>query len=108
MAKEIFMDTNNLSLLAFSIENKIEEIDEVYKEVKNKLNSIDGTNNLWKGKGATAFVNLYQSVVKDFSPTIEELEKYNLFLASTIENYEKIENSLNEDIEKNSENLKID
>lgn len=108
MAKEMYMDTNNLSLLAFSIENKIEEIDEVYKEVKNKLNSIDGTNNIWKGKASTAFINLYQSVVKEFTPTIEELEKYNLFLASTIENYEKIENNLNEDIEKNSENLKID
>ncbi len=108
MAKELYMDINNLSLLAFSIENKIDEIDEVYKEIKNKLSSIDGTNNIWRGKGATAFVNLYQSVVKDFTPTIEELEKYNLFLASTIENYEKIENNIKEDIEKNSENLKID
>ena len=108
MAKEVFMDTNNLSLLAFSIENKIEEIDEIYKAIDSKLKSIDGTNNIWKGKSATAFVNLYQSVVKDFIPTIEELEKYNLFLASTIENYEKIENNLNEDIEKNSENLTLD
>ncbi len=108
MAKEVFMDTSNLSLLAFSIDNKIEEIDEVYKAVNNKLKSIDGSNNIWKGKGATAFVNLYHSVVKEFTPTIEELEKYNLFLASTIENYEKIENNINEDIEKNSENLTLD
>ncbi len=108
MASNIYMNTSNLSLVAFSIENKIKQIDDLYKEVKNKLDSIDGSSTTWKGKSASAFVNLYQNVEKDFSTSVEELENYNLFLTNTIDNYERIENSINEDIDNNEENLKID
>lgn len=108
MASNMYMDTENMDVLSISIQKKIKQISDIQKQIKDKLVKIDGNNNIWKGKNANTFVELYKKVVDDFGPTITELDNYNLFLISTIENYETIENNINRDLEKNAENLEID
>lgn len=108
MANNMFMDTANMDVLSLSIQKKIGQIRDVQNEIKDKLSQIDGTSSIWKGKGANSFVNLSNKVVSDFDPTITELENYNLFLISVIENYENIEKKLNDDVDKNGENLEIE
>ena len=104
----MFMDTVNMDVLSISIQKKIKQISDVQNQIKEKLSQIDGTSNLWRGKGANSFVNLSKKVLTEFSPTITELENYNLFLISVIENYENIEKNINNDIDKNGENLEIE
>ena len=108
MENNIFMDTANMDVLSLSIQKKIKQISDVQNQIKDKLSQIDGTNNIWKGKGANSFVKLSQKIVTDFAPMITEFENYNLFLISVIENYENIEKRINSDVDKNGENLEIE
>ena len=108
MASNMYMDTENMDVLSISIQKKIKQISDIQKQIKDKLDQIDGINNIWKGKNASSFIELYKKVVDDFGPTITEFDNYNLFLISAIENYENIEKNINKDLEKNAENLEID
>ena len=100
-----YMDTDALDMINFSFEEKIKELDELYKNLDNKLKILDGTTDSWKGKAQEAFYDHYTRVSSHFPDVIDQLKSYSLFLAQTVEEYHEREESILNDEEKNTDKL---
>ena len=107
MANKVYMDTDALDLINFSIEEKTRALDNIYKELDNKLAILDGQDQTWKGKAQEAFYEHYTGVSSHFPDIIDQLNSYVLFLAETIENYEKRDQAMDKDIDDNKNNLDV-
>jgi hypothetical protein len=101
------MDSDALDLINFSLEEKIKEMDEIYKEMNNKLKVLDGSNMIWKGIGQEAFYDHYTRVSAHFPDIIDQLNAYSLFLAESIETYNMREKYIDKDIDDNDDKLDI-
>lgn len=102
-----YMDTEALDLINFSLEEKIKELEEMYNNMNNKIKVLDGTNDTWKGKAQEAFYDYYTRVSSHFPDVVDQLRAYSVFLAQTVEEYHEREQSIQDDEEKNTNNLDI-
>ena len=102
-----YMDTEALDMINFSFEEKINELEELYNNMDNKLKVLDGTTDTWKGKAQEAFYDHYTRVSSHFPDIIDQLKAYSLFLAQTVEEYHEREESILNDEEKNTDRLDI-
>lgn len=100
-----YMDSEALDMINFNLEEKIKELETLYKEMNQKLKVLDGTNDTWKGKAQETFYDYYTRVSSHFPDVIDQLNAYSLFLAQTVEEYNEREEAILSDEEKNTENL---
>ena len=100
-----YMDSEALDMINFELEEKIKELDALYKDMNNKVKILDGTNDTWKGKAQEAFYDYYTRVSSHFPDVVDQLNAYSLFLAQTVEEYNEREQSILDDEEKNTMNL---
>ncbi len=107
MATNVYMDTDSLDLINFSIEEKTKELENVYKELNDKLKILDGSNKVWKGKAQSTFYDYYTGVSAHFPDIVDQFNSYSLFLAETIENYNSRDRDIGNDIDKNEENFNV-
>ena len=107
MANKVYMDTDSLDLINFSLEEKTKQLEELYKELDMKLEELDGTDQTWKGKAQETFYNHYIGVSAHFPDVVDQFNSYVLFLAETIENYNNRNKDISEDIDKNENNLDV-
>ena len=107
MANNVYMDSNALDLINFKLDEKVKKLEELYRELDNKMEVLNGSDNTWKGKAQEAFYEHYTGVSAHFPDIIDQLNSYVLFLAETIENYEKRDKDMNTDIDNNEDNLSI-
>ena len=104
---KVYMDSYSLDLINFSLDEKTNELEDLYKEMNDKLKVLDGTNQTWKGKAQETFYDHYTRVSAHFPDVIDQLRSYSLFLAETIENYSNRDNDINEDIDKNEDKMDV-
>jgi len=104
---KVYMDSDALDLINFSLEEKIREMDSIYKEINDKLKVLDGSNIIWKGTGQKAFYDHYIRVSAHYPDIIDQLNSYSLFLAESIETYNMREKDINVDIDNNESKLDI-
>ncbi len=107
MANNVYMNSEALDLINFKLEDKTKKLDDLYKELNNKLSILDGNSIVWKGKAQEAFYEHYTGVSSHFPDIIDQLNSYVLFLAETIENYEKRDQAMDKDIDDNKNNLDV-
>jgi len=107
MANKVYMDTDALDLINFSIEEKTRELENIYNELDNKLSILNGQDQTWKGKAQEAFYDYYTRVSAHYPDVVDQLNSYVLFLAETIENYNKRDKDISGDVDKNKENLDV-
>ena len=107
MSNKVYMNSDTLDLINFKLEEKTKKLEDLYKELNNKLEILNGNDKTWKGKAQEAFYNHYTDVSAHFPDVIDQLNSYILFLAETIENYEKRDSDMNTDIDNNEEKLDI-
>ena len=107
MANKVYMDTDALDLINFSIEEKTRALDNIYKELDNKLAILDGQDPTWKGKAQEALYDYYTRVSAHYPDVVDQLNSYVLFLAETIENYNKRDKDISGDVDKNEDNLDV-
>lgn len=86
---------------------EIKNLEAIYKEIENECKKIDGSDNIWKGKVQAMTYNYYKDVSSEFPDNIERLQSLSEYLNHTLENYINGENSINKDVDKNSENLNV-
>lgn len=107
MANKVYMDTDSLDLINFSLEEQTKKLEQLYKELDMKLEELDGTDQTWKGKAQETFYNHYTGVSAHFPDVVDQFNSYVLFLAETIENYNNRNKDISEDIDKNEDNLSV-
>ena len=107
MTNKVYMDTDTLDLINFSLDDKIKRLEQLYKELDNKLSVLNGGNETWKGKAQGVFYDHYSRVSAHYPDVIDQLNSYVLFLAETIDNYTLRDSDINKDIDKNEEKLDV-
>ncbi len=107
MANKVYMDTDALDLINFSIEEKTRELENIYKELDDKLKILNGQDPTWKGKAQETFYDYYIRVSAHYPDVVDQLNSYVLFLAETIENYNKRDKDISGDVDKNEDNLDV-
>ncbi len=107
MANKVYMDTDALDLINFSIEEKTRELENIYNELDNKLKILNGQDQTWKGKAQETFYDYYTRVSAHYPDVVDQLNTYVLFLAETIENYNKRDKDISGDVDKNEDNLDV-
>lgn len=107
MSNRVFMNSDTLDLINFDLVEKTKELEDLYKEMNDKLKILDGTNMTWKGKAQEAFYDHYTRVSAHFPDIIDQLNSYTLFLAETIETYNNRDEDMNTDVDNNDERLDL-
>lgn len=90
------------------LNQEINNLETIYNDIDKKLESTDGTHELWKGSSQQAFYDYYKDVATDFPNALEKFRDYRDFLKMVITNYENAENDIDSDIEENSDSLDVD
>ena len=98
------MDVESLDILNVEIENIINNIEDLYNDMDKDIISLkdEMSDSLFE-----SFNNIYSQNKVHFNSVVEQLKSHSVFLSSSIDNYEKRDNSIYNDIEKNVNKLTI-
>lgn len=107
MKSNLDIDTVKLESIVTKLETNQKKVKEIFDNINKKMELCDGTNEMWKGITQEKVYESYKVLSDKFPEINSELEKYNNFLRTTIENYKQEDKSINNKIDANSENLDI-
>ena len=107
MKSNLSMNTESLASITSELEKKVVEVKEIFNNIDNKMKNFDGTSDVWRGKTQDALYKSYQTISKEFPIIIEQLDNYNKFLRTTIENYISAENNIDDSIDASSDDLDV-
>lgn len=105
--KNMYMNSENLKVLANKLNEKINSIEDCYSEIKNCVEQVDGSSDSWKGNNQEKFYNYATSLSKDFPTNIDKFKEFYTFLVNTINEYEETDSDICSDIDKNSNNFEV-
>ncbi len=103
--KSMYMDSEKLKTIAEKFKKKIEELEECFSAINDKVKELDGSSETWKGEKQRKFYNSYTLLANDFPTNIEKFNEFYEFLCNTIREYEKKDSSINKDVDVNVDNL---
>ena len=103
----ILINEEELKLIISKLEEKIDNLENIYVELDNKLKVIDETSNLWTGSTREVAYNKYLEISKNYTSTINQVKALKIFLENTLNSYLSSDNKIKESIENNKENLSI-
>lgn len=95
----MYMNTDNMKLLADSLNSKIIALKEVYQSVDSRMKELDGSNDTWKGENQKKFYETFSTSLDKFPKNIEKLEDFHKFLTNTIKDYETRDSDINKEID---------
>lgn len=101
----INIDIEKLNDIISSLDGKIKSIKETSSEMTSHINEV--LNNNWDSIVKEKTLVYYSNVSNEIKDNINKLESLKIFLENTKENYLNSDNSLNDDIEKNIDELSI-
>ena len=102
---DIVVDIENLNDIISSLSKKIESVKEITDEMNSKVE--DTLNNNWDSIVRENLIKYYSNVKDEIKDNINKLESLKIFLENTRDNYLNSDKSLNEDIEKNINELSV-
>ena len=76
------------------LDENINNIEEIYNEVKKKLEVLNGEDKIWKGVAQAKLYEYLIELEKEFPKTITDYRRYKEFLQITLDNYKKGEKHL--------------
>lgn len=105
--QSIYMNSENLKSIANKLNEKINEIDKCYSDIRKGVKEIDGSNDNWKGNNQIKFYNYYFSISKNFPENIKKFNDFYNFLLNAINSYENRDKAIDKDIDNNSDNFDV-
>lgn len=103
----IVVNQEELESIITKLDSKIKSLEEIYKELDNKVAIIDGSNDIWSGDIQKKAYDKYLSISKEFASSINNIKALRIFLENTLANYTNSDKKINESIENNKNNLDI-
>jgi len=105
--KSINIETNVLQNTVEKLEEKVLNISNIFDDIEKKMHLIDGTSDTWRSNAQASVYRNYRTISDNFPAMVGQLNGYVLFLKKTIDNYKRGESTINNSIENNQNNLKI-
>jgi len=102
---DIVIDVEKLDTIISSLNNKIKSIKELNDEMTSYITEV--LNNNWDSIVREKILDYYSNISIKIKDNINKLESLKIFLENTKDNYLNSDNSLNDDIEKNIDELSI-
>lgn len=97
--KKIKMDTDNMEKLVSSFEKHVSEINEIFNSIEKNSKLIDGSTDIWKGRTQESVYESYNSIAESFPRITSQMDHYLSFVKKSIDDYviteDSIENSIN-------------
>ena len=106
MSEIIITDSKKFEKIINDLESTIPAIENSFTQQDRNFSMIDGTDN-YRGSCQEVISGKYKDVRKNYESIQETLINYVKFLKITLQNYKNYENSLNETIDNNLENLNV-
>ena len=103
----ILINEEELNKIISSLDQKIKNIETIYKDLDDKLKNIDGSNDVWVGDAQKSAYDKYLNISKGYENSINKIKSLKVFLENTLNNYLNSDKKLNETIDKNQDNLEI-
>ena len=106
MSRTNLTDSKEFERIIKELEYTIPLIEDSFNLQNKNFSMIDGTDN-YRGKCQRVISDKYSEVQKNYLPIQEALRNYVKYLKITLLNYEKFEESIDETINDNLENLNV-
>ncbi len=90
-----------------ALQNDTEDIRDGFSRISDIMKYINGDYETWKGLSQEKFYENYKTISDKFDGIVINLERYNSFLQTSIDNYKNKENVLNNNVEVDKDNLDI-
>ena len=84
-----------------------EDIKDIFDEVEFMMESINGDDEVWKGKSQESFYDSFRTISGKFQGITEDIDRQNDFLEGTINNYVEREQHINKQAEEKESELNI-
>lgn len=97
---------SEFKLIISKLRNNLENIKNLFNNEKNNIEKINGTD-VWNGMTQTIIYNKFKELEKNFPDVEKALSTYIMFLETALENYQKLESNIKENIDDNSDNLNV-
>ncbi len=89
-----------------SLEKSYNKIKEIFQSQKKNAEEINATDT-WTGATADAMYNKYQELAENFAPIEYSLELYIKFLRKTLEDYRRVIEEMNKNIDANDQSFDV-
>lgn len=105
-SKIVITDSNRYEEIINELEASSERIRNIIEKEKKNVERINETDT-WSGTCAKSMYNKYKELNSNYSLIEYSLEIYNKFLRKTLEDYRRIEEELNKNMEEMASNLDV-
>ena len=99
-------DSNKFSQIIKIFENTRKNICEIFEQEKNNVESINKTPT-WSGPTQEKIYDKYVQFQRNFSPIEDALQIYIDFLKKTLDDYTRMEDTLNRNLDELSDELNV-
>ena len=89
-----------------SIETSSNNIEEVFKKIDKTMDKLHN-NDVWQGMANESYYNRYKTLSILFPKVNMTLDNYIKFLKTTLDNYTRLENTINQSADNNSTSLDV-
>ncbi len=104
--KIIITDSAKFEEVIMELEESYGKIKDIFAKEKNNKEEINGTDT-WTGKAQEAMYDKYALLAENFTPVEYSLNVYIKFLKKTLEDYKRIEEEINRNMEAVAEQLNV-
>lgn len=101
----IFINSDNLKQIATELKNKNKEIEDCYKEIKERAKIVDGTTENWQCKQQEKYYNTLTYITDRYEQSVSKLNEIYDFLCKIISDYEEHEEERDTHLNTNAENF---
>ena len=104
--KIIITDSGQFEEIIQSLEESYNKIKDIFINQRSNAEKINGTET-WTGAAAEAMYGKYQQLAENFEPIEFSLELYIKFLKKTLEDYTRLEEEMNKNLDALQEQLDV-
>lgn len=103
----MYMETNNMKLLADKLNKDIVALKDIYESINTRMKEIDGSSDAWNGENQKLFFDTFSTSLNKYPKNIEKLEDFHKFLVNTINDYETRDSDINKEIENGDDRFDV-
>lgn len=107
MSRTARMETVEFENTLKNINEKVTAVKSLFDDIEKSMATLDGTNKIWQGRAQELVYKNYSSIANKFPGIKEKLEDYVEFLSTTLDYYKQEENSLENSVNNNADDLNI-
>lgn len=107
MSHSLIVNSESFNSSVSKFKDTTLKVKEILENITQLMKEIDGENETWKSKTAVCVHEKYSETESRFKDINETFEKYNNFLMTTLEDYQKEEKKQVVSIESQSDNLDV-